>query len=405
MFDKGVYMSSGRKHPKYEDITSRWGGMKIREDFAERIDKWLQAFPEEEHTFLLELLMQFYYYSEERIKEKVAQLFDAFMEKYQGDVNEVIYTKIIKEQGVACSDILFISFWMQNNIMYSCAENNILGLLEAEQIPKELVIVDDYSGTGKTFIKTIDRMLQLNALVQDTKFYFLTLHITQRAIQQIEEYATNVGINMDIISLDYSDEAFKKNYIYNEIEAEQKKRHYTELCRKHMIEKYVLGFEDVSSLVAFHYNTPNNTLGIFWQDLMDFTALFPRKEKQRTALSVMQRKAKNRKNKGEAPVVYGIEDGKMAVMLTYCLGQVKGISIEDFMTTFGLTAAQADKALKDMMEQDYITNTAGHFCPTAKLKSHLFTSRIRKGQIRFKEMQEEQVEFRRHEEYIPCNFE
>ena len=155
MLDKGVYMSSGRKHPKYEDITSRWGGMKIREDFAERIDKWLQAFPEEEHTFLLELLMQFYYYSEERIKEKVAQLFDAFMEKYQGDVNEVIYTKIIKEQGVACSDILFISFWMQNNIMYSCAENNILGLLEAEQIPKELVVVDDYSGTGKTFIKTI----------------------------------------------------------------------------------------------------------------------------------------------------------------------------------------------------------------------------------------------------------
>ena len=48
MFDKGVYMSSGRKHPKYEDITSRWGGMKIREDFAERIDKWLQAFPKEE---------------------------------------------------------------------------------------------------------------------------------------------------------------------------------------------------------------------------------------------------------------------------------------------------------------------------------------------------------------------
>ena len=64
-------MSSGRKHPKYENITSRWGGMKIREDFAERIDKWLQAFPEEEHTFLLELLMQFYYYSEERIKEKL----------------------------------------------------------------------------------------------------------------------------------------------------------------------------------------------------------------------------------------------------------------------------------------------------------------------------------------------
>lgn len=398
-------MSSGRKHPKYENITSRWGGMKIREDFAERIDKWLQAFPEEEHPFLLELLMQFYYYSEERIKEKVVQLYDAFMKRYQGDMEEVIYTKMIKEQGVACSDILFISFWMQNNIMYSCAENNILGLLEAEQIPKELVVVDDYSGTGKTFIKTVDRMLQVNDLVQDANFYFLTLHITHRAVQQIEEYAKNVGISIDIISLDYSDEAFKKNYIYNEIEAEQKKRYYTELCSKHMIKKYVLGFEDVSSLVAFHYNTPNNTLGIFWQDLMDFTALFPRKEKQRTTLSVMQRKAKNRKNKGEVPVIYGLEDGKMAVMLTYCLGQAKGISVDDFITTFGLTATQADEALKEMIEQGYMTNDSGRFQPTAKLKSHLFTSRIKKGQRRFKEVQEEQVEFQTHEEYIPCNFE
>lgn len=397
-------MSSGRKHPKYENVTSRWGGMKIREDFAERIDKWLQAFPKEEHPFLLELLMQFYYYSEERIKEKVVQLYDAFTKRYQGDVKEVIYTKIIKEQGVACSDILFISFWMQNNIMYSCAENNILGLLEAEEIPKELVVVDDYSGTGKTFIKTVDRMLQANTLVQNVNFYFLTLHITQRAIEQIEEYAKNVGINIEIISLDYSDEAFKKNYIYSEIEAEQKKRYYTELCSKHMIEKFVLGFEDVSSLVAFHYNTPNNTLGIFWQDLIDFTALFPRKEKQRTTLSVMQRKAKNRKNKEEALVVYGIEDGKMAVMLTYCLGQTKGISIDDFIATFGLTAAQADKALKDMIEQGYVINEAGHFYPTAKLKSRLFTSRIKGGQNRFKEKQEEQVEFKKHEEYIPCNF-
>ena len=308
------------------------------------------------------------------------------MEAYQGDVEDVVYTKIIKEYGVACSDILFISFWMQNNIMYSCAENNLLELLEAEQIPKELVVVDDYSGTGKTFIKTVDKMLQVSSLVQDTNFYFLTLHITRRAVEQIEEYAKDVGININIISLDYSEEVFKKDYIYNEIEAEKKKRHYTELCRKHMIEKYVLGFDDVSSLVAFHYNTPNNTLGIFWQDLVEFTALFPRK------------------NKGEAPVIYGIEDGKMAVMLTYCLGQARGISIDDFIATFGLTATQADNALKDMIEQGYMTNEAGCFRPTAKLKSRLFTSRIKKGQNRFKEVQTEQVEFQIHEEYIPSNF-
>lgn len=397
-------MSSGRKHPKYENITSRWGGMKIREDFAERIDKWLQAFPEEEHPFLLELLIQFYYYSEERIKDKVVDLYDAFIKEYQGDVNAVVYTKIIKEQGVACSDILFTTFWMQNSSMYSYAENNILGLLEAKQIPKELVIVDDYSGTGKTFTKTLDKMLQVEDEVRNSNFYFLTLHTTKRAVQQIEEYAELNGISIKIISLDYSDEIFKKDYIYNEIEAEHKKRQYSEICTKQKIEKHILGFDDVSSLVAFHYNTPNNTLGLFWQDLVDFTALFPRKKKQRTELSVMQRKARNRKCAEEPPVIFGIDDSRLAVMLLYCLGQTRGLSIEEFSETFGLTAMQADNALKEMLEQGYLIYDEGHFQPGDKLKQHLFSSRIKRGQKRFKEVQEEQVEFRTHEEYIPCNF-
>ena len=398
-------MSSGRKHPKYENITSRWGGMKIREDFAERIDKWLQAFPEDEHPFLLELLMQFYYYSEERIKDKVVELYEAFVKEYQGDAKQVVYTKIIKEQGVACSDVLFSNFWLQNDLMYSCSDNNILGLLEAVQIPKELAVVDDYSGTGKSFVKTVDKMLHINELVQDTNLYFLTLHITERAIRQINEYAKDVGMNIKIVSLDCSDEAFKKNYIYNDIEAERKKRQYAQICINQNMDKYVLGFEDVSSLVAFHYNTPNNTLGLFWQDLMDFSALFHRKKKQRTGLSVMQQNARNRKCVEEPPVVFGIEDGKMAVMLVYCLGQSKGISIEDFAMTFGLTTIQADEALREMIEEGYMLNESGCFQPTAKLKSHVFMSRIKKGQKRFKERQEEKIEFQAHEEYIPCNFE
>lgn len=404
VFDKGVIMPSGRKHPKFENITSRWGGMKIRREFANRIENWLQAFPEEEHALLLDLLLQFYYYSEERVNENVVKLFDNFMKQYQGNIEDIIYTKIIKEQGVACSDVLFTTFWLKNNIK-SNAENNIIGLLEEEQVPMNLVIVDDYSGTGKTLIKTIDKMLQVNDKIQYTNLYFLTLHITKRAIQQIEEYAKSIGMNIWIISLDCSDEIFKKNYIYDEIEAEQKKQYYSEICRKHKVEKHVLGFEDVSSLVAFHYNTPNNTLGLFWQDLMNFAALFPRIKMRKTELAKMQKEAKNRKKRDEVPIVYGIEDGKMAVLLTYCLSQSGDISVENFKNAFGFTALQADEALKEMLEQGYIINDAGRFRPTAKLKSCAFMSRMKKGQSRFQEQQETKVEFQLHEEYIPGNFE
>ena len=163
-------MGNGRKHPKYENITASWGGMRVREEFAERIDAWLKAFPTCKHSFLLELLSEFYYYSEEQIAKKVVELYNLFEKEFTGDINEVVFTKIIKEQGIAFSDILFTTFWLKNNI--SNAENNILGLLEAGQIPKELVIVDDYSGTGKSFIKTVNKMLQTNGEVKNSQVYF-----------------------------------------------------------------------------------------------------------------------------------------------------------------------------------------------------------------------------------------
>ena len=79
------------------------------------------------------------------------------------------------------------------------------------------------------------------------------------------------------------------------------------MCDKLSINKdFILGFEEVESLVAFHYNTPNNTLGLFWQDLSDFVALFPRHKRKKTLLKNLQQDAKRRKRQSMQTVVYGI---------------------------------------------------------------------------------------------------
>lgn len=402
-------MSTKRKHPKYEDITSRWGGMKIRVEFEKCIDDWLKEFPVKNHPFLLELLSNFYYYCEEEIKKKVQELYKAFVDDYYGDLEEVVFTKVYKEYGLTgFSDILFMTFW-NNNCIQDYSVNDISGLLELGQVPKVLSIVEDYSGTGNTIIKTIDKMIQINEELQNTKIYILVLHITKRALEKIKEYAEKVGLDVKIIYLDYSEETFKKNYIYNEIEAEIKKRYYNIICKnKGVTGEYVFGYEEVASLVAFHYNTPNNTLGLFWKDMADFSTIFPRNKRKRTNLRKMQQEAKIRKSKKEPPVIYGLEDGKMTVMLTYCIGREKGISIGEFMDTFGLTTEQADDALRGMIQQGYVINSSGKYIPTVKLKSKLFSSRIKKGQNRFKKEKqkiEEKTIFDIHNEYIPCNFE
>ena len=190
----------------------------MRKEMEPRIESWLSGFSEEEQKLMLDLLSNFHYYSEKRMNEKVEELYKEFVESYTGNPADVIFTKIIKEQGASFSDIFSSAFWFQNNL-YDYMEPNILSLLEEGSVPGTLVIVDDYSGTGKTFIKTIDKFIEKNRNIITTSLYFLTLHITQRAIKQIEEYSKEIGVQIKIISLEISDEAFKSGYLFEEGQA------------------------------------------------------------------------------------------------------------------------------------------------------------------------------------------
>lgn len=370
-------MSSTRKHYKYEYLTSRWGGMKLRKEMEPRIESWLSGFPEEEQKLMLDLLSNFHYYSEKRINEKVEELYKDFVESYTGNPADVIFTKIIKVQGASFSDIFSSAFWFQNNL-YDYMEPNILSLLEEGSVPGTLVIVDDYSGTGKTFIKTIDKLIEKNRDIITTSLYFLTLHITQRAIKQIEEYSKEIGVQIKIISLEISDEAFKSGYLFEEGQAFKHKKYYSDICTRHSInEKFVFGFEDVASLVAFYYNTPNNTLGLFWHDLTDFIALFPRHKKEQTSLKQMQKDAQDRKNRREQIVIFGIDDARLAAIMAYCIANGTNVSLANMKHDFGLTPEQLDSILEEMIKKEYIYVENGTIIPTEKLKSHMFVSRLK----------------------------
>lgn len=399
-------MSSTRKHYKYEYLTSRWGGMKLRKEMEPRIESWLSGFSEEEQKLMLDLLSNFHYYSEKRMNEKVEELYKEFVESYTGNPADVIFTKIIKEQGASFSDIFSSAFWFQNNL-YDYMEPNILSLLEEGSVPGTLVIVDDYSGTGKTFIKTIDKFIEKNRNIITTYLYFLTLHITQRAIKQIEEYSKEIGVQIKIISLEISDEAFKSGYLFEEGQAFKHKKYYSDICTRHSInEKFVFGFEDVASLVAFYYNTPNNTLGLFWHDLTDFIALFPRHKKEQTSLKQMQKDAQDRKNRREQIVIFGIDDARLAAIMAYCIANGTNVSLANMKHDFGLTPEQLDSILEEMIKKEYIYVENGTIIPTEKLKSHMFVSRLKRYKKSFyhNDNGTDTSTFNTHDEYIPVNF-
>lgn len=398
-------MSSTRKHYKYEYITSRWGGMQLREDMDRRIEDWLSGFAPEERVVMLELLSNFYYYSEKRIKEKVIELYRKFSESFADIQSDVVYTKIIKENGASFSDIFFTSFWLTNNL-YDYAEPNIFSVLDEDVVPSNLAIVDDYSGTGKTFIKTVNKLMEANGKIAESTLYFLTLHITQRAEDQIHDYSSTVGIPINIVSIDTSKETFKEDYLFEKVKSIQLKKQYADICANHLVQKdYIFGFEDVASLVALHYNTPNNTLGLFWNDLTDFAALFPRHKKQNTSLKTMQQKANDRKKRRQQIVTYGIEDARLATIMAYCVANSSKLSLDNLRNDFGLTSEQLDNVLRSLIKQGYITIDKSIIIPTAKLKSHMFVSRLNRFRKSFEEKRcTEESAFSVHNEYVPINF-
>ena len=371
-------MSNHRKHPPYEYLTSRWGGMKLRQEIGTRIEKWLSAFPESERPFLLELLEHFYYYSEKRIKEKVKELFASFQKSCGEKSNSATYTKILKEQGVAYSDLVFSAFWLENNLT-DYAEGNMCGLLSNGIIPPIIAVVDDFSGTGNTFIKTIDQYRQIAPSVGDSEIYFLVLHITEIAKEKICAYSSDIGINIKIISVDDSQAAFESGYLYEEIVAQKNRKGYSDIYSRYKLSKdYAFGFGDVEALVAFHYNTPNNTLGLFWQDLAGFCALFPRHKKEKTTLREMQNAAKIRKKQKSVVAVYGIENSQMATLMVYVLAYGKSFSMERALGDLGLTSEQLNRLLKEMIGNGYILYQEGNYSATEKGKTHLFMSRLDK---------------------------
>ena len=400
-------MSSTRKHYKYEYITSRWGGMQLRNKMDSDIERWISDFSEEEQQVMLELLSNFFYYSETRVNEKVKELHQKFLGSLDGDAADVTYIKVIKDYGVSYSDIFCSAFWLYNNL-YDYTESNIITLLEEDSIPPVLVIVDDYSGTGNTLIKTVDKLIDKNIKIIGSPIYFLALHITQRAIKQIETYSLTVGIQIRIIALDESDEAFKKGYLFEKEKAIELKKKYFDVCISRSVNNdYILGYEDVASLVAFHYNTPNNTLGLFWSDLATFVALFPRHQKKRTTLTELQKKTAARKKRQSQVITFDMDDVRMASIMAYCVSFAKDLSLEKMKHEFGLTGKQLDFVLGTMIEEKYICVNEDNntLMPTEKLKSHMFVSRLKKYKKSFQDIESvNDSSFDIHAEYVPVNF-
>ena len=394
---------------KYHSITEFWGDKSFCRDFSARIDAWLQQFDEDDKPLMLKLLQHFYYYTEERLNYKTRNLYDRFKEKYPEDSSKAIFTGIEKDVGVGFSSFIFEKKRNKNNLKDSAVARFTEEVKTWESLPEVLVIVDDYSGAGSTFIKYLNKIIKVNPELKNTRYYFLTIHISKDALLNIAEYAKQQEIEVRCVHLHESDRAFKAGYIYEAIEAETTKTKYAELCRRIALsDENAFGYKQIAALVSFEYNTPNNTLGVFWCNVDDFMSLFNRYKKQRTTLTELRQKAKQNKNFiGKKIIVQNIEETKLNMFMAYCAVWGNKFSVSRACFDFGFTKKQLNDIVKELIEEGYLEYEEGKLVASEKMKKYVFVSRMSDFKNIFYDLKQKNIlpaDVEQADTYIPKKF-
>lgn len=262
-----------------------------------KIREWLTNFTGEclgnedvEQKIALWLLLNFTFYSLDDVKELCKDIYHQFLRaeleiRAMGDgldrneiINNILENTCFMPLGNASES--------GAKILYDFRTVNGLGkdLFEVKHSKYEcLVLMDDVTISGFQAIDYLSQY-QINA----DRIYFLVLMATPEAIKNLEA-TQNIKLIYSIL-LDSRTKCFSDDsFVFQGKNEEQLKLVAKELCEYYgnkimsifsdtYMKDYPLGYHDDQQMLGFYYNTPDNTLPIFWCE-ENWKSIFPRYNK------------------------------------------------------------------------------------------------------------------------------
>lgn len=259
------------------------------------IEKWLSNFngmvysADEEQRLALWLLCNYTYYSSEDVNHLCNVLYNKLIHEMISDsfINQDTFNEDIK-------NVYFSSIGSASDsgglILYHFRQESMLSVdrfvYPSTIKPNDkniLVFIDDVTISGGTALRHFYKYLENQKY---RKTYYVTLMASTEAIKALREK------NIDIVYcsiLDERDRCFSDTSMtFNRFQALKD-------ITKHMVEEYgknivkspdkPLGYKNGEYMFGFYYNTPNNSLPIFWSN-KDWQPIFERKEKVYNAKDV-----------------------------------------------------------------------------------------------------------------------
>ncbi len=263
-----------------------------KEISEDKINQWLENFDgsyfedvENEKKLALWLLAHFSYYTLQDVRVLCKKLYNQYMHEklcsYPGvdlakDINDIINNTLFVGLGNDSES--------GNNILYYFRQENQLSKqnfeIDTNKTYENLVYVDDVTISGEQALEYI-RSRKIKA----KNTYVAVMIATEEAVNNLQKARKRVKPIATMI-LDQRDKTFSDMaYVFSEKrikEIREIAREFCELYGKKAVKgcgymiTHPLGFDDGQYMISFEYNTPDNTLPIFWGTGSGWVPLFKR---------------------------------------------------------------------------------------------------------------------------------
>ena len=266
--------------------------------FSDQFEDWLMQIPADSREIVKTLIFNMSYYSNATSNKWLEMLHKELLKQENVTNDNTIYAFLKSPDGLSNSSNDYWTNYKAINRINSnlCVENLDAIYPEQWELIDNIVFIDDFSGTGNTFIKELEKR---PTTYSGKRIFFIALNVMQLAIDKINEFADEYDIKIIFLVSKIQHKAFERNLFTNDNEA---KNNIAEMSTALGIpSNHILGYEETESLVSFYNNTPNNTLGFIRYDTQDYKSIFPRKNETKPAWqrfgSKKSRKAANYNNK------------------------------------------------------------------------------------------------------------
>jgi len=275
------------------------------------LERWLNNFSGEalgdadaEKVLAAWLLMNFTYYTENEVKELCRIVYRNFVHtKLIEDKYKSLDLKIENKIKLILKHTIFVKLGNPSEsgakLLYDFRIANALPkeVFEepvdwekaiSEQKIENIVMIDDVTLSGSQAIEYLNKLPKVPIYT-----YLLTFFSTPAALGNIQTKAPSI-VPMSAVSLDSRTQLFSdESFVFSNNTCSALKPHILKLCTHYgekivnselpeaekYMKKWPLGFCDGQQMFGFYYNTPDNTLPIFWCNSQNWNAAFLRHPK------------------------------------------------------------------------------------------------------------------------------